>query len=188
MKTFLLALPLLLAVSTTHAQSIYRCDAAPGEFAFQDRPCANPQVQSPPAIDSAGEPLRQAFSVDGEFAAEDEMQLAFAEQRRALKQQRDGWRREGRARNKAETLRVRELLSAQLAVRAAGYAQDQQRCETAMQVAALCGKYAGTFSCNAKGFKHIGGAVNTPISALTGNGNGAAFNVEHCALQAMQGR
>lgn len=56
-----------------------------------------------------------------------------------------------------------------------------------MQVAELCGKFAGTFSCNEKGFRLESG-MEVSAAKPTVISNGSAFKIEQCALQASKGR
>jgi hypothetical protein len=63
---------------------------------------------------------------------------------------------------------------------AARYADNRLRCATALRVAALCGKHAGTFYCDAKGFQPIPQAERKqPVFD-----NGARFRMERCAQEA----
>lgn len=63
----------------------------------------------------------------------------------------------------------------------ARYAENRRRCRTALRVAELCGKFAGTFFCDEKGFQRI--TVQAPIEpARTGNGD--RYKMERCALDA----
>ena len=66
------------------------------------------------------------------------------------------------------------------------YATNQRRCQNAMRIAALCGKFAGMFSCDEKGFRH---EESTPVGALkpAAINHGSAFKMEQCALQATTG-
>lgn len=86
----------------------------------------------------------------------------------------------------SETARL-ELLQKPFRDRqAVGHAGNLRRCENAMRVAALCGKHAGMFFCDEKGFRP---APVTPTNILrrVTLSNGEAFNMEQCALQAMKG-
>ncbi len=63
----------------------------------------------------------------------------------------------------------------------ARYAENRRRCLAALQVAELCGKFAGTFSCDAKGFRPV--APHLAI-APAARDNGSRNKMERCALDA----
>lgn len=76
------------------------------------------------------------------------------------------------------SLRSEEFLKVSNDRQAARYAENRQRCQTALKVAELCGKFAGKFSCDEKGFKPIsGGAAIKPVVLDT-------YKMELCAVQA----
>lgn len=52
-------------------------------------------------------------------------------------------------------IRVNARVRSVDARRAAQYAENRERCEAALRVAEQCGKYAGAFYCDEKGFKAI---------------------------------
>lgn len=182
---YTLALLSTLLCSGAQAQTIHRCDAGAGTIAYQDRPC---QVVA--ALDANMPVATDVMVLGGAF--EDPIYAQREHEYRALevqqRQQRRQWRQGAKLKNQAESARVQGLLQSLSDTKAAKYAESRDRCESAMQVAALCGKYAGMFSCNDKGFRRSISTVSTPAAAFTGNGNGAAFNVEQCALQASKGR
>jgi len=61
------------------------------------------------------------------------------------------------------------------------YAENRRRCQAALRVAELCGKFAGTFSCDDKGFKPI--TVDTGTRPIVMD-NSARHKMERCALDA----
>ena len=61
------------------------------------------------------------------------------------------------------------------------YAESRRRCQAALEVAELCGKYAGTFYCDEKGFQPIapgGAAKPAPMD------NTERYKMERCVLDA----
>jgi len=63
----------------------------------------------------------------------------------------------------------------------AQYAENRRRCQAALQVAELCGKFAGTFYCDEKGFKPI--TVDTATRPIVMD-NSTRHKMERCALDA----
>ena len=61
------------------------------------------------------------------------------------------------------------------------YAENRRRCQAALQVAELCGKFAGTFYCDEKGFQPIAPHLAIKPVAL---GRVDAYRMERCALDA----
>lgn len=85
--------------------------------------------------------------------------------------------------SQAMTDRIRELLQPEKVRKAAVYAENRLRCASAVQVAALCGKFVGTFYCDDRGFRPAasadGGAVKPAVMS-----NNAKYQMQRCALQA----
>jgi hypothetical protein len=63
------------------------------------------------------------------------------------------------------------------------YAANRERCASAMRIADLCGKHAGTFYCDARGFQPIPEAARVKPAALN---NGGRNEMERCAREAAQ--
>jgi hypothetical protein len=63
--------------------------------------------------------------------------------------------------------------------RATQHARNRNRCEAALRVAESCGKYAGMFRCNDKGFQSIPEAdrIKAPVLDRAGT-----YRMERCAL------
>lgn len=61
------------------------------------------------------------------------------------------------------------------------YAENRSRCQAALRVAELCGKFSGTFSCNEHGFQPIpaGRAVKPPA-----RDDASRYRMQRCALDA----
>src|SRR5580765_2159855 len=75
----------------------------------------------------------------------------------------------------AISARAAESARASNAQQAAHYAENRQRCEAALRIAEQCGKFAGKFSCDEKGFKPIApDATNRPVAR-------DPYKVERCA-------
>jgi hypothetical protein len=81
--------------------------------------------------------------------------------------------------------RIRELTQPLKDRKAAGYAKNRLRCASAMQVAALCGKFAGKFFCDERGFR-LADAAEGALRPVA-RSNGASYQMERCALQAGRG-
>ena len=78
-------------------------------------------------------------------------------------------------------LRVQQNLKIASDRDAARYADNHRRCQAALQVAKLCGKFAGTFYCDDKGFQPIAAdAAPKPVAM----DNAARYRMERCALDA----
>ena len=60
------------------------------------------------------------------------------------------------------------------------HAENRRRCESALRAAAACGKVAGTFYCDARGFRPITPEAGT---AATRMGNEARYAMEHCVRE-----
>ncbi len=58
------------------------------------------------------------------------------------------------------------------------YDKNRRQCQTALQVAKLCGKYAGTFYCNEKGFQPIAPdrVIKPALDSV------AKYNMDRCAI------
>lgn len=175
---------LLLTVfsAMAYAEPIYRCESSSGMLSFQDRICleqpgeggpnqSQPAGQVPPAV-----PADMAYFEAGEGGL-----------RGSTYQQRAPQRLQARLSVRAQALHMRMLLKPANDRREAQYAKNRHRCQNAMRVAALCGKFAGRFSCDEQGFRPESIVeVSLPKPSVTDNGS--AFKMEQCAMQAMKGR
>jgi hypothetical protein len=85
----------------------------------------------------------------------------------------------------AIALRVEQLQGASNDRKEVQYAENRGRCQAALRVADLCGKFAGTFYCDARGFRPI--AANAAALPVVMD-NGTRNRMEHCALAAATGR
>jgi hypothetical protein len=81
----------------------------------------------------------------------------------------------------AVRLRLQANLTSANERREAQYAENRRRCEAALRVAALCGKFAGTFTCDVRGFKPV--AVDAAVKHAAVN-DGDRYRMERCALDA----
>lgn len=162
---FLLAPPLLAFCTLAFAQPYYRCDNGSGVLVLQDRPCLQLTQGSP----------------GGSAAAYD---LAMAERQVGMEQYQAQQRALEAAATRVENQRVQLLLKGSGERRSAQYGQNRRRCETAMRIAALCGKFAGRFSCGDQGFRLLPGVAAT--GEATG-GERQDYMVNQCALRAAMG-
>jgi len=60
------------------------------------------------------------------------------------------------------------------------YADNRRRCQAALEVAELCGKFAGTFYCNERGFQ----PMVPEATARPALNSSARHKMERCALDA----
>lgn len=169
------ALVLLLAFAPlAAADPVYRCEDSLGAIAFQGRPCKDQPSQAAGQLASA---RRASFVTTPSDEHSDWINPELSPQRQQVTPEAH-----------AETLRVLGLQKPWADRQAAKYAGNQRRCLNAMQIAALCGKFAGMFSCDGKGFRAnaIAGGGN---SRTTGSmiDNGSTLSMEQCALQAAGG-
>lgn len=166
---FLLALPLLAFCTLALSQPFHRCDRGSGVLVLQDRPCVQ-LTQGSPGGSAAAYDLAQAERQAGmdRLQAQQRAQEAAAAAAAAA----------------AENQRVRLLLKGSGERRSAQHGQNRRRCETAMRIASLCGKFAGRFSCDDQGFRLLPGVV-----AVGESGGGARqdYMVNQCALRAAMG-
>lgn len=174
-----LLIPLLIAFSTmAQAQKVYRCESSPSHFIFQDQQCVVPAQKMRVSLPQSGQRLIDASeSEDANFgpiqrteviADGDDLDGSSREQRRQkhLQRQRD------------TSMPPQEFRKQDQ------YAANRARCQTALQVATMCGKYAGRFSCGERGFR-----LATPIGVDgTAIGPAEIFKMDRCALQAANGR
>src|SRR5690349_23893887 len=122
-------LAILTALSTpvAAAQPLHRCDDDTGKVTYQEAPCA--------ALPSR--PFLETPSAPGDLNSEPH----------------DQRRLEADPRLVAMKSRVEQLMKPANDRRAAQYAVNRERCQAALRVAELCGKFAGAFYCNERGFK-----------------------------------
>ena len=78
-------------------------------------------------------------------------------------------------------LRVQQLQRVASDRKEVQYAENRRRCQAALQVAQLCGKFAGTFYCDEKGFQPIAAGARAKPVAMN---NGSRYTMERCALDA----
>ena len=78
-------------------------------------------------------------------------------------------------------LRVKQIQRIASDRNEAQYAENRRRCQAALQVAELCGKYAGTFYCDEKGFQPIAADPAVKPAVLD---NRSRYQMERCALDA----
>jgi hypothetical protein len=88
--------------------------------------------------------------------------------------------REKRLEGIAIGARTRQNLRNAAARDEARYAGNRRRCQAALEVAELCGKFAGTFYCNERGFQHIA----LEATARPALNRSARHKMERCALDA----
>jgi hypothetical protein len=80
----------------------------------------------------------------------------------------------------ALSLHAQESMAASRSRQAAHYAENRQRCQAALRVAELCGKFAGKFSCDEKGFKTLADKTGKPAIPDPAG----ASRMERCAVDA----
>jgi hypothetical protein len=80
-------------------------------------------------------------------------------------------------------LRVRQNLRIEADRKELQYAKNRQRCQEALRVAELCGKFAGTFYCDEKGFQSITANVAIKPAAMDNVGR---HKMERCAQDAVR--
>lgn len=175
-----LILLLTIAANAAHAFPLHRCTDHQGRIAFQDRPCGPLRGRAEPAPLAPG-----PGSVSGRSARSVTVSTALlkpGERSFQLRQRPHPQVPHAARANHAERL---ALLKAQREGKALEYAGNRHRCQDAMRISALCGKFAGMFFCDDQGFRPIPqterGARRMP--ALS---NDQAFTMEQCALQAAQ--
>ena len=176
------ALTLLLTIFGTvaYAQPVFHCDGQRGRVSFQGNPCAEQMNEVSFSPDQSSAQTPQPFNT--------EMLPDTFTTEQTDKSQRERTQRRIKAKiaAKAETLRVNTLLKHYDDHKAAEYAANNRRCQNALQVASLCGKFAGRFSCDEKGFRPIAGTdSNTSRRPIMSNDN--TFKMTQCALQATNG-
>lgn len=150
---------LLLAPGLASAEMIYRCEGDNGHITYQNHAC------SPSTSSSA------ALSVSAGYIADERQR-----QQRLSKQNTD-----------LESERIRRLLKPTFERREAQYAENRKRCEEARQVAAICGKHAGTFTCNLKGFR-LRDSSQFDATPLDTTVSIHRYETEQCALRVSKGR
>jgi len=79
----------------------------------------------------------------------------------------------------AIALRVEQLQGASNDRNEVQYAANRRRCQAALRVAELCGKHAGTFYCDAKGFRPLEAEAAARPVVMS---NDARYRMERCAL------
>lgn len=163
MKFILPVLLLMVASATAHAQPVYRCDDGLANVAYQDTPCDTGTA----APRDPNAPIPSLFEL--EAASPGDWEIGFASPRRTQAKQ------EGHA----IALRVQERQKPLDERNAARHAQNRERCETALRIAERCGKNAGTFYCDARGFQPVAPEAR-PILA----GKVDKYQMERCALEA----
>jgi hypothetical protein len=85
--------------------------------------------------------------------------------------------------NRAQTAlnsRAQERQNDANAEQAAHYAANRQRCQAALRIAKLCGKFAGRFSCDEKGFKEPEATARKPPALDAAS----TYRMERCAADA----
>ncbi len=169
MKHALILGCLLLSLPAA-AQTTYRCQSSIGQFTFQDRPC--------PRVADADAPRTPRSSTG--FDAQPTGGSDWSQQQRRYLQQR------ARAESAASALRVKSHLKSQTDRQAAGHATSQRNCVDALQIARLCGKFAGQFSCDDRGFVRESLADRRLRGSTASDGLGA-HDIDRCALQAASG-
>lgn len=75
--------------------------------------------------------------------------------------------------------RVQASLRMASARREAQYADNRRRCHAALRVAAICGKFAGTFTCDEKGFKPTEADAGAAPTVMNRHDR---YRMERCAL------
>ena len=78
-------------------------------------------------------------------------------------------------------MRVQQNLKIESERKEAQYAENRRRCRAALQVAELCGKFAGTFYCDEKGFQPVAADASVKPAVI---GNVDRFKMERCPQDA----
>jgi len=169
------ALLLLLTAfsAALHAQAVYRCEDGVANVTYRDTPCAvsvaaNGADQSQPYAPGAPAPPLVLAGLEAASPGDWEIGQPSARRDRA------------RSEGLAIALRVRARQKPQDDRNAARHAENRQRCGVAMRVADRCGKFAGLFYCDEKGFVPIAQDVARRPVVLD---NGSRYTMERCAAQ-----
>lgn len=167
MKAVAGTLLLLAASAGVCAERVYRCEDRAGAVAYRDTPCAVPR----------GPALPETHRTD-DAVSPDVPAGALGDWHRGEPVDRQPWIRE-------ETLTIaRQVQARQQRLddqRAMQHAENRQRCAAAMRVAGSCGKFAGAFYCDAKGFQPVALEARLPPVARD---NEARHAMERCAAAA----
>jgi hypothetical protein len=142
--------------AVTYAEPVYRCEDGSAHIVYQGTPCPTPTSE-------AAAPLLADATAAWDSERPDPRRLHMQQEGLAI----------------AIRVRARQAVSDDRD--AARYAENRSRCATALRVAAACGKFAGTFYCDEKGFQPIPEAerVERPVPD-----SGAKYKMERCALDA----
>jgi hypothetical protein len=70
--------------------------------------------------------------------------------------------------------------------KATEYSDNNRRCQNALRITELCGKFAGDFSCDARGFHHES-AADVSVFKSVSAGKISDYNIGQCALRAANG-
>lgn len=175
---YALALSLTVFGAVANAQPIHRCEYSPGHVVYQDKLCMEPSAIDNAAQTQMSEPVTTHLSLDKpSFTSPEDGHSSWSRQQRKKHLQT-------MVKTRTETLH--QLPQPLNDLKTAEYADNHRRCEKAMRVAAICGKFSGGFSCDEKGFRHEPITEDIAIkSAAMDNGN--VFMIEQCALRAANG-
>lgn len=153
------------------AQTLYRCQSSIGQFSFQDRPCPTATVAGAVLGAQTNSYPSARHNGTGDWS-------------RAQSVQRQ---RRTQTESDASASRVKAHLKSESDHRDAGHAASQRNCRGAMQIAALCGKFAGMFSCDSRGFVRESSKQPALLADRSMGKPASAFTMQRCALQAASG-
>ena len=164
-----LLLVVLAAAASTAAQAqVHRCEDGQGNTSYQQTACATlAPAPAPGDSGTAGRPPEGVSPTDAE--------IGHPSARRERAQQ-EAVAIAARVRQRQEQPDQRDALR---------HAENRERCVEALRVAELCGKHAGTFYCDAHGFRPIAVAARAKD---VGSGHGHPWQVERCAVDAKAAR
>lgn len=172
---------LLMATASlaANAHPIFRCDDGLGHISFQSRAC--PLAKHVTAQDETAQSHPPAGAqkavFKGSFMAFETDPTPQAPPSPILSE-----RQSHRHQNDAEQRRLQLLLQTLNIQRDAEYAASRARCENAMRIAAICGKYSGRFYCDDKGFRAVPAEQAPPMQPALNARD--ALSMEQCARQA----
>jgi hypothetical protein len=171
---------LLLTIfnAMAYAQPIYRCEDSSGRIAFQDRACTEMPGDSADRSGSVEQFPGAALDRTVRQDARDYEQGDWSYQQHRAR------RLQVKLEAPAQLLQMRALLKPSNDRKAAEHADNRRRCQSALQVAALCGgTSAGKFYCDEKGF-HATSIIEVSTLPRPATSNGSAYRMQQCAQQA----
>jgi len=128
------ALLLLMSSSLAEAEAINRCVDRQGQLSFQNQPCASNQIEA------------------DRFQSENSQTMERLQQKSVYRPQAGI---DDHFVSRREQMPLQTLDASETALDI----DNQNRCQSALRVAQMCGKHAGMFTCGEHGFQHEGAAT-----------------------------